>query len=146
MHIVNQKYNHSLKEAYMEYKNITEKIIGCAFRVYNKMGFGFLESVYENCLQIELKKSGLTFESQKSINVYYDDQIVGQYIADIIVQDTIIVELKSVRKIVTAHEMQLVNYLTATKMPVGLIINFGEEKVEIKRKVRDLKTSNLQDE
>ena len=130
----------------MEYKNITEKIIGCAFRVYNKMGFGFLESVYENCLQIELKKSGLTFESQKSINVYYDDQIVGQYIADIIVQDTIIVELKSVRKIVTAHEMQLVNYLTATKMPVGLIINFGEEKVEIKRKVRDLKTSNLQDE
>jgi len=124
----------------VEYKEITEKIIGCAFRVYNKMGFGFLESVYESCMRIELTKIGLDFELQKSIEVFYDDQIVGDYFADIIVNDLIIVELKSVRRITKAHEMQLVNYLTATKKPVGLIINFGEEKVEIKRKVKDLKT------
>jgi GxxExxY protein len=110
------------------------------------MGFGFLESVYESCMQIELKKAGLDFESQKPIDVYYDDEIVGQYIADIIVQDLIILELKSVRRIVKAHEMQLVNYLTATKKPIGLIINFGEEKVEIKRKVKDLKPLDKLDE
>lgn len=130
---------HSLWEAKMEYKEITEKVIGCAFRVYNKMGFGFLENVYEKCMQIELKKLELEFGSQKPVNVYYDDEIVGEYIADIIVNDLIIIELKSVRRIVKAHEMQLVNYLTATQKPVGLIINFGEQKVEIKRKVKDIK-------
>jgi GxxExxY protein len=123
----------------MEFKDITEKIIGSAFRVYNKMGFGFLESVYEKCMQIELKKLGLSFESQKKIIVYYDDEVVGDYNADIIVENQIIVELKSVRRIVQSHEIQLVNYLTATKMPVGLIINFSENKVDIKRKVRELK-------
>jgi len=129
----------------MEYKELTEKIIGCSFKVYNKMGFGFLESVYEKCLHIELKKIGLNIESQKPINVFYDDQIVGEYVADIIVNDLIILELKSVRRIVQAHEIQLVNYLTATRKPVGLIINFGEQKVEIKRKVRDLNNLDKQD-
>ena len=109
------------------------------------MGFGFLESVYENCMRIELNKIGLEFESQKSIEVYYDDEKVGDYIADLLVDDLIIVELKSVRRIVRAHEMQLVNYLTATRKPVGLIINFGEEKVEVKRKVKDLKKLDKQD-
>ena len=104
------------------------------------MGFGFLESVYEKCMQIELKRIGLEFESQKSIEVYYDDELVGNYIIDIIVKDAIIVELKSVRRIIKAYEMQLVNYLTVTRKPVGLIINFGEEKVEVKRKVKNLKT------
>ena len=123
----------------MDYKEITESIIGCAYRVYNKMGFGFLESVYEKCLLIELRKAGLYAESQKPITVYYDDEIVGTFIADIIVNDTIILELKSVRRIIEAHEVQLVNYLVATEKPVGLILNFGERKVEIKRKVKDLK-------
>ena len=123
----------------MEYKIITEKIIGCAFRVYNKKGFGFLESVYEKCMQIELNKIGLTFESQKPITVFYDDKIVGEFIADLLIEDVIIVELKSVKRIIRIHEMQLVNYLASTKKPVGLIINFGELKVEIKRKVKDLK-------
>jgi GxxExxY protein len=123
----------------MEYKDVTETIIGCAYRVYNKMGFGFLESVYEKCLLIELRKAGLDPESQKSITVYYDDEIVGEFVADIIVNDMIILELKSVRRIIKAHEVQLVNYLVATGKPVGLILNFGERKVEVKRKIKDLK-------
>ena len=116
----------------MEYSELTEKIIGCAYRVYNKMGFGFLESVYERCMLIELKKANLVAESQKPITVFYENEIVGEFIADIIVADTIILELKSVRRIIKAHEVQLVNYLVATGKPVGLIINFGERKVEIK--------------
>ena len=119
-------------------KEITEKIIGCAYRVYNKMGFGFLESVYEKCLLIELQTTGLIAKPQQPITVRYDGTIVGEFIADIIVEDTIILELKSVRRIVKAHEIQLVNYLVATGKPVGLVLNFGENKVEVKRKVKDL--------
>ena len=120
----------------MEYKDITETVIGCAYRVYNKMGFGFLESVYEKCLLIELRKAGLDTESQEPITVYYDSEIVGEFVADIIVNDTIILELKSVRRVSKAHEVQLVNYLVATGKPVGLILNFGEREVEMKRKVK----------
>ena len=122
----------------MQYEEITEKIIGCAYRVYNKMGFGFLESVYEKCLLIELKKEGLQAESQKAIIVKYENQIVGHFTIDILVEDTIILELKSVKQIIQAHEVQMVNYLVATGKEVGLILNFGEKKVEVKRKVRDL--------
>ena len=123
----------------MEYEKITEKIIGCTYRVYNKMGFGFLESVYEKCLLIELKKENLRAEAQKHIVVRYENEIAGEFTADIIVEDTVILELKSVRQIVLAHEVQMVNYLVATGKPVGLILNFGERKVEIKRKVKDLR-------
>ena len=122
----------------MQHKEITEKIIGCAYRVYNKMGFGFLESVYEKCLLIELRKAGLKAIAQQAITVRYDGEIVGEFFADIVVENTIILELKSVRMIVKAHEMQLVNYLVATGKPVGLLLNFGEIKVEVKRKLRDL--------
>ncbi len=123
----------------MEYGELTEKVIGCAYRVYNKMGFGFLESVYEKCMLIELHKANLDAESQKPITVYYCGQIVSEFVADIIVNDTVILELKSVRRIIRAHEVQLVNYLVATGKPVGLILNFGERKVEVKRKIKDLK-------
>ena len=123
----------------MEYEEITETIIGCAYRVYNKMGFGFLESVYEKCLMIELRKSDLSAESQKPITVYYEGHIVGEFVADILVNDAIILELKSVRQLSRIHEMQLVNYLVSTGMPVGLLINFGEFKVEVRRKLRELK-------
>ncbi|MFH2219347.1 MAG: GxxExxY protein [Pseudomonadota bacterium] len=123
----------------MEYKDLTETIIGCSYRVFNKMGFGFLESVYEKCLLIELRKAGLEAESQKPITVYYDDEIVGEFVADIIVNDTIVLELKSVRRVVRAHEVQVVNYLVSTGKPIGLILNFGERKVEVKRKVKELK-------
>lgn len=122
----------------MQYEELTEKIIGCAYRVYNKMGFGFLESVYEKCLLIELKKEGFQAESQKAIIVKYENEIVGQFTADILVEDTIILELKSVKQIIQAHEVQMVNYLVATGKEVGLILNFGERKVEVKRKIRDL--------
>ncbi len=121
----------------MEYKELTEKVIGCAYRVYNKMGFGFLESIYEKCLLIELRKAGLKTEAQISITVTYEDEIVGEFVADIVVENTIILELKSVRRIVRAYEVQLVNYLVATGKPIGLILNFGERKVEIKRKVKE---------
>ena len=128
-----------MREVIIEYKELTEKIIGCAYRVYNKMGFGFLESVYEKCMLIELRKAGYNAESQKPITVYYEDEIVGEFVADIIVNDTIILELKSLRRIIKAHEVQLVNYLVATGKPAGLILNFGESKVDVKRKVKDLK-------
>ena len=120
------------------YEDLTERIIGCAFKVYNTMGFGYLESVYERCLLIELRKTGLTAESKIPITVFYEKQIVGEFIADILVEDAIIVELKSVRQLSKIHEMQLVNYLVATQKDLGLLINFGEEKVEVRRKVRIL--------
>ncbi len=102
------------------------------------MGFGFLESVYEKCLLIELKKAGLNAQAQQPITVYYNGAIVGEFIADVIVENEVILELKSVRNLTVSHEVQLVNYLTATCKDVGLLINFGEKKVEIKRKVRVL--------
>ena len=122
----------------MECEKLTEQIIGCAYKVYKKLGYGFLEAVYEKALLIELRNNGLTAASQMSINVMYDGENVGSYFCDILVEQTVIIELKSVSNIVTAHEVQLVNYLTATEKPVGLIINFGERGVEVKRKVRDL--------
>ncbi len=122
----------------MKHKELSEKIIGCAYRVYNKMGFGFLEAVYEKCLMIEFRKAGLQAEFQKPITVYYDKEVVGEFIADIVVEGFIIVELKSVRQIVKAHEVQLVNYLTATGKDIGLILNFSNTEVEVKRKVRKL--------
>ena len=117
------------------------------------MGFGFLESVYEKCLLIEMRKAGLDTEAQKPITVYYDEEVVGEFLADIIVNDAVIIELKSVRRIIKAHacpvkfmsneseayftgEVQLVNYLVATGKPVGLILNFGERKVGIRRQVK----------
>jgi GxxExxY protein len=136
---VNQKSISQPGEGHMEHEKITETIIGCAYRVYNNMGFGFLESVYEKCLLIEMRKAGLDAEIQKPITVYYDGEVVGEFVADMIVNDAVIIELKSVRRIIKAHEIQLVNYLVATGKPVGLILNFGEIKVEIKRKVKDLK-------
>ncbi len=123
----------------MQYEEITQKVIGCAYRVYNKMGFGFLESVYETCLIIELEKAGLSAQSQKPITVHYDGEVVGEFFADLLVEDVVMVELKSVRRLAEKHEVQLVNYLVATGIDVGLLLNFGEEKVEVKRKVRTLK-------
>jgi len=131
--------NHSLKKGKMDHKELTEKIIGCAYRVYNKMGYGFLESVYEKCLMIELEKAGFQAESQKPITVEYEGEVVGEFVADVVVEGSVILELKSVKRIVRAHEIQLVNYLAATGTEVGLILNFAEEKVEVKRKVRSLK-------
>ena len=122
----------------MDFKELTEKIIGCAFTVHNRMGIGFLESVYEKCMLIELRKCGLVSEAQKPITVLYEGEEVGHFVADMLIEDTVIVELKSVRALNTAHEIQLVNDLTATGKPVGLLLNFGEKKVEVARKVLTL--------
>ena len=102
------------------------------------MGYGFLESVYEKCLMIELRKAGLEVEAQKPVTVYYDGEVVGESETDVFVEDAIILELKSVRRLVKAHEVQLVNYLVATGKDVGLLLNFGERKVDVNRKVREL--------
>ncbi len=120
----------------MEHDEITKQIIGRAYAVYNKMGFGFLESVYEKCMVLELQKAGLKVQAQVPIQVRYEGEVVGEYFADLFVEDCVIVELKSARHIVRDHEIQLVNYLTATGIDVGLLINFAEKKVEVKRKVR----------
>ncbi len=122
----------------MEYEDLTEKIIGCAFQVYNELGFGFLESVYEKCMLIELARCELEAQAQVPVAARYRGEVVGQFIADLVVNDTVIVELKSIRHLSQAHETQLVNYLVASGKPVGLLLNFGEDKVEIKRKVRVL--------
>ena len=117
----------------MNEDDITEKIIGCAYSVARELGFGFLEKVYENAMIIELSEKKLQVENQKSINVFYHGKNVGQYYADLIVENRVIVELKSIKELNSVHKAQLLNYLKATKHRIGLLINFAPEKVEIKR-------------
>ena len=122
----------------MQYEALTKEIIGAAYAVYNEMGLGFLESVYESCMVVELTSRGLLAEIQKPIEVLYHGQPVGYFVADLIVDDLVIVELKSVRQLIETHEVQLVNYLAATGKPAGLLINFGADGVTVRRKVREL--------
>ncbi len=120
----------------MEHEEITHKIIGAAYQVFNELGFGFLESVYQKAMLIELKKHALFVESEKPLEVYYAGQIVGNYFVDLFVEDNVIVELKSVHNISKQHEVQLVNYLNGLRKEIGLLINFGPSGVEVKRKYR----------
>ena len=120
-----------------KYSDLTEKIIKEVYYVFNKLGSGFLEKVYEKALMHRLNIIGLNAESQKPIHVKMDDILVGEYFADIIVDDKIIIELKAKNMLAKIDEVQLVNYLKATEMEVGLLINFGE-KIEICRKVNTL--------
>lgn len=125
----------------MEHEELTRRIIGCAYKVFNTLGFGFLESVYENAMLIELRTAGLRAVNQHPVKVFYCGQVVGDFEADLFVEDAVIIELKSVRGIAQSHELQLVNYLKATGVNVGLLINFGEQGVEVKRKWRTLPES-----
>ena len=118
----------------MKHQDLTSTIIECAYRVHNTLGFGFLEAIYQNALLIELLKAGRRAEKEKKIQVYYDNQVVGDYMADIIVEDKVILELQIRQRPPRCHSAQLVNYLKATGIEVGLLINFGES-VQIKRKV-----------
>ncbi len=115
------------------------KIIGAAMKVHSGLGSGFLESVYQNSLLWELRKAGLKADAERPITVRYDGQMVGAFTADVLVNECVIVELKASQSLVKAHEVQLVNYLTATGLDEGVLLNFGSERLEFKKKFRLLK-------
>ncbi len=117
-----------------KHKDLTEKIIGAAFKVHKALGWGFLEKVYQNALMIELAELNVKSEAESPVKVYYEEKLVGDFIADLLVEDKVIIELKAVKELNEAHEVQLVNYLKATGIEVGLLINFGE-KVVVKRRI-----------
>ncbi len=119
-----------------KHADITGKVIGAFFKVYNNLGYGFNEKVYENALALELRKAGLKVTQQQEIAVYYAGETVGDYRADMVVNGVVILELKAARELAEEHEAQLLNYLKATNIEVGLLLNFGV-KAEHKRKVYD---------
>jgi len=115
---------------------LTEKIIGYAMKVHRRLGPGFLESVYRNALAFELRRAGMALELDKHITVKYEHVIVGDFIADLVVNDMLICELKAASALSKADEIQLVNYLTATNHDFGLLVNFGASSLQFKRKHR----------
>lgn len=121
------------------YKEKTESIIAAFFKVYNTLGYGFLEKVYENALRIELKERSHSVQTQFPITVFYENHNVGSYFADLLIDDKIILEIKTVETLNNEHECQLINYLKATEYEIGLLLNFGK-KPEVKRKIY---TNNL---
>jgi len=125
-----------------KHSDITEKIIKCFYKVYNTLGYGFLEKVYENAMFIELRSLGLFVQKQRQIIVYYEEEKVGEYYADLIVSESVIVELKAAESLCEEHEFQLINYLKATEIEVGLLLNFGKEPM-FKRKVFTNKTNHI---
>jgi GxxExxY protein len=115
---------------------LTEKIIGCAYSVANTLGHGFLEKVYENALLHELRKTEMECRSQHGIQVFYDGIVAGEYVADLLVEGTILVEVKAVRQLDETHLAQCLNYLKATGLSVCLLLNFGRPRIEVKRVMR----------
>ena len=122
----------------MKDDDLTHKIIGCAYKVHNALGPGFLEKVYENSLRIELERLGLQIKQQEPINVTYEGHVVGEYFADLWVDERVVIELKAVQLLDKRHEVQLVNCLAATGVNCGLLLNFGSS-VQVKRKFREYK-------
>jgi len=112
---------------------LSGRVIGCAFNVLNTLGVGFLEKVYENALVVELRTAGLSVAQQRGITVEYKGVVVGEYVADLLVEDTLLVELKAVKALDDVHRMQCTNYLKAARLPLGLLLNFGKSRLEIKR-------------
>jgi GxxExxY protein len=121
----------------MQVNEITEAIIGCAYTVGNTLGPGFLEKVYENALAHDLRKAGLEVNQQHPIKVEYDKVVVGEYLADLFVENQVIVELKTVKQLAPSHMAQAINYLKATGLHICLLINFGKPKIQIKRIIND---------
>ncbi len=113
--------------------DLSRCVIGCAFTVLNTLGAGFLEKVYENALAFELRAAGLSVAQQSGANVYYHDQVVGEYFVDLLVEDVLLVELKTAKALDDAHQMQCINYLKATGLRLCLLLNFGRPRLEIKR-------------
>ena len=126
----------------MKDDDLTQVIIGCAYKVHNALGSGFLEKVYENALRIELEKLGHNIKQQEPINVMYEGQVLGEYYADLWVDETVVIEVKAVQALARIHEVQLVNYLSATGIDTGLVLNFGSS-VQVKRKFREYKPKAL---
>ena len=120
----------------MLHRGLTHSIIGCAFEVVNELGSGFLESVYENAMVIALSEAGISVETQIPIRVSFRGKSVGDYYADVIVEKKVLVELKAVKELAAEHEAQVINYLNATGIEVGLLINFGNPKLDYKRFTR----------
>jgi len=116
-------------------EELTGKIINCFFDVYNELGYGFLEKVYENALVLALQEKNINFSRQKNIDVYYHKQLVGEYIADLLIEDKVIVEIKAGKALTSEHEAQLLNYLKATGTKVGFLVNFGPQ-LKFKRYVK----------
>ena len=131
MHI--DKHRFAQSEELDRYNPITEKVIGCAYTVSNVLGSGFLERVYENALTHEIKKAGLKVQQQVPIHVQYDGLVVGYYLADLLVEDCVLVELKAVQGLEDVHKAQCINYLKATGLRLCILLNFGTMRVEIKR-------------
>jgi GxxExxY protein len=117
------------------YKDLSYQIIGLAMEVHRKLGYGFLEKVYENSLMILLKREGIRSEQQYPIKVYFEGKVVGNYVADILIEDKIIIELKCVEKINNIHKAQALNYLKATQMRLAIILNFAKDKLQYERLV-----------
>jgi GxxExxY protein len=120
----------------MEHEELTRIIIGCAISVHRALGPGFLESVYRNALAHELSKAGLALHCEKRIQVRYDGVLVGDFFADMMIQDSVLIENKAVQSLNKAHEVQLVNCLVATQVETGLLLNFGAQRLQFKRKSR----------
>lgn len=116
------------------HRDITDKILKCFYEVFNNLGYGFLERIYENSMVNEHKRNGIKCESQKLINVFYKGDLAGQYCSDLLVENLVIVDLKACEVLKEEHEYQLINYLCATNIEVGLLLNFGK-KPEFKRKL-----------
>ena len=125
----------------MNIEELIKQIVQCAYNVRTKLSAGFLESVYKNALLIELEENGISARTEVPINVYYNNIVVGEFRADIVVENAVVIELKAVQQLTIAHEAQLVNYLTATDIEQGLLINFGSERIEIRRKYKTYKNT-----
>ena len=120
----------------LEYEELTGQIIGAAIEVHTKLGPGFLESIYENALAIELRKRGINFTKQEEVDIFYDDEEVGKHRLDLFIEDTIVLELKAIKNIINEHFAIVRSYLKAVKKKHGLIINFAKPKLEVKRVIR----------
>jgi len=119
----------------MLYKNITEKIIYCALKVHTTLGCGFLEKIYRSAMEIECKKNNLSIKIQHPALVLYNGKIIGTYYADMVVEDKVLIELKALKAFDTVHYSQIINYLKATELKVGLLLNFGSSSLQIKRMI-----------
>lgn len=117
------------------YKDLAYKIIGSAMEVHNKLGYGFLEKVYENAMMVLLQRDDVDAKQQSPVNVYFEGKVVGDYYADILVEDKVVVELKAVEKIADVHRAQTLNYLKATGLRLAVLINFGKDRLEYERLV-----------